>query len=139
MKKTTDYYRKANPIAELNDVCIYALAGKYIHSTEDYRKWCDDNEFYTDKGYYSTNAENTYRYITGKLDFVEDHTGLKDCEIELEILNYILLNGGEFESIDKTFHKTDILQRLIVNVNGKVYNFNYKQKYTRGNKITLTK
>jgi len=139
MEKTTDYYNKANPIAELNDVCIYALAGKYIHSTEDYQKWCEDNNYYTDKGYYSTNAEITYRYITGKINFVEDHTGLKDCEIELEILNYILINGGKFEKVDKTFHKSDVLQRLTVMVNGKVYNFAYKQKYTRGGKITLTK
>jgi hypothetical protein len=136
-EKTCNYYHKANPIAELEPICIYALSGKYIHPTEDYKKWCKDNELISPAGYYSTNAENTFRYILGDIDFIEDHTGLKDVLIELDILNYILLNGGEFKMEKKTFHKSDRIQKLVIITNGKRYTFNYKQKYTKGNTITI--
>ena len=138
MEKTCDYYHKANPIAELEAICIYALSGKYIHATEDYQNWCKENDFISPAGYYNTSAEHTYRYITGENDFEEDHTGLKDCLIELDILNYILLNGGEFTNEKKTFYKSDRTQKLIIVANGKTYTFNYKQKYTKGNKITIS-
>lgn len=135
--KTCDYYHKANPIAEMEEVCIYALSGMYIHSTEDYRKWCEDNNFITTGGYYNTNAETTFRFILGDIEFVEEHTGLSDCLIELDILNYILLNGGEFKKEKKSFHKSDRTQKLIIVAKGKRYTFNYKQKYTKRNTITL--
>jgi len=137
-EKTCNYYHKADPIAELTPICIYALSGKNIHNTEDYQKWCEDNELISTAGFYSTNAENTYRYILGNIDFVEEHTGLSDCLIELDILNFILLNGGEFKSERKTTHRSEKTQKMTIIAKGKRYTFNYKQKYTKGNTITLT-
>ena len=137
-EKTCNYYHKADPIAELEPICIYALSGIHIHPTEEYQQWCKDNEFISPAGYYSTNAENTFRFILGDVEFIEDHTGLSDCLIELDILNYILLNGGEFKSEKKTFHKSDRTQKFVIIAKGKRYTFNYKQKYTKGNTITLS-
>lgn len=136
--KTCDYYHKADPIAELEEICIYGLSGKHIHATEDYRKWCEDNDFISPAGYYNTSAEDTYRYILGDTEYIEDHTGLKDVLMELEILNYILLNGGELANEKKTFHKSDRTQKFTIIAKGKRYTFNYKQKYTKGNTITLS-
>ena len=38
-------------------------------------------------------AEIIHRYLTGNLDFVEEHTGLEDVLIEKDILAYCLANG----------------------------------------------
>ena len=146
-EKTCDYYHKSNPIAEKNDICIQALSNNHIHNTKDYEEFCKYNNYYTDKGYYNTNAEITYRYITEQNNFIEDHTGLKDCEIELQILNYILANGGTLESLEKLFFKTDIKQTFTIEVKDKKTNkiittnrYKYEQKRSSGNnKVTLYK
>jgi hypothetical protein len=37
------------------------------------------------KGNWKTSAETAYAYLIGEAQFVEEHTGLEDCKIELEI------------------------------------------------------
>ena len=50
-----------------------------------YRQWCEENNYLTKNGQPRATAEILYRYITGKKDFVESHTGLEDVLIEKEI------------------------------------------------------
>lgn len=64
---------------------IMAFAKTAICNTDKYRNWCKANGYITDKGNARHTAEIVYRYIS-KSDFVEAHTALADCEIELEIL-----------------------------------------------------
>ena len=40
----------------------------------------------TEKGNIQTKAEVVYRYLTGNVEFVEEHTGLADVMVEKEIL-----------------------------------------------------
>lgn len=54
--------------------------------TKRYVKWCFTNGFTTPTGIASYKAEVVYRYLTGNLDFEEEHTGLADVLIEFEIL-----------------------------------------------------
>lgn len=54
--------------------------------TKNYIKWCFTNGFTTPTGIASYKAEIVYRYLTGKLNFEEEHTGLADVLIEYEIL-----------------------------------------------------
>ena len=68
---------------ELIDVMRIVIETKL--NTNKYRNFCLENNFLTPKGYYSTNAENAYRYLTGNLDFIEEHTALSDCYCEKEI------------------------------------------------------
>ena len=61
----------------------------YINDTADsrnYVKFCDDNEFLSEKGHRKSSAEIVYRYITKNLEFEEAHTALADTEIEAAIL-----------------------------------------------------
>lgn len=51
-----------------------------------YVAFCNDNGFITEKGNVMTKAEIVYRYLSGALEFTEEHTGLADCEIEYQIL-----------------------------------------------------
>lgn len=53
---------------------------------EKYLDFCYKNNFRTEKGYPQCKAETVYRYLTNTLTFEEAHTGLEDCEIELQIL-----------------------------------------------------
>lgn len=54
--------------------------------SKKYIDFCNTNGFITEKGNIQTKAEVVYRYLTGILDFTEEHTGLADCEIEYQIL-----------------------------------------------------
>lgn len=54
--------------------------------TKKYIDFCNSHGFITEKGNVMTKAEIVYKYLTGVIDFVEEHTGLADCEIEYQIL-----------------------------------------------------
>lgn len=54
--------------------------------TNKYCNFCITNNFITDKKHIMTKAEIVYKFITGNLQFVEEHTGLSDVGIEYEIL-----------------------------------------------------
>lgn len=81
-----------------NDICnefmphgikwcdIAAPACELICKKESYFDFCLRNGYVSDKGNIRTTAETIYRYLTNNTDFVESHTGLKDVEIESEIL-----------------------------------------------------
>lgn len=66
---------------------IWGIACENILNSDDFRQFCEDNEFYSaSKKYYSTTAETCYRFITDNIDFNEAHTALDDVLIEMEIL-----------------------------------------------------
>ena len=52
-----------------------------------YCNWCIKNNYVTKYGKPRFTAEIIYRYISGKDDFVESHTGLEDVFIEKEIFS----------------------------------------------------
>ena len=71
-------------------LCIWNLACETILQDKGYKEFCKNNGYITQAGNYLTNAETTYKYITKKLNFKEDHTALSDVLIEKEILEYII-------------------------------------------------
>lgn len=54
--------------------------------TKKFVKYCRNNGYVTEKGNIKTSAEVVYGYLTKNNSFEEEHTGLSDCKIELEIL-----------------------------------------------------
>lgn len=52
-----------------------------------YCNWCIKNNYVTKYGKPRFTAEIIYRYISGKDDFIESHTGLEDVFIEKEIFS----------------------------------------------------
>ena len=72
---------------------IMAIASEYIHTKPDYKSFCKGNNGITPKGYLKTNAEKTYQYLLNDVTFKEEHTGLQDVLIELDILNYCVEHG----------------------------------------------
>lgn len=55
-----------------------------------YIKWCNENNYITQKKNVQTKAEIVYRFLTNCEDFVEEHTGLADVLIEYQILLYAM-------------------------------------------------
>lgn len=88
-----DWFKCINPFDE---VPIFDIRG-YVHEflvTDDYKKWCEKYERFSDSGNYSTTAETVYQYVSGEVDFSEAHTALDDAEIETEILFACIDNGA---------------------------------------------
>lgn len=64
---------------------LWKLAKSFI-ATNRYNKFCLSNGFLTEKRKLPrTNAETIYRWISKDYSFIEQHTALSDCMIELEI------------------------------------------------------
>lgn len=57
-----------------------------------YLQFCEDNGFMTKhrKPQPQLTAEVIYRFITNDIDFVEEHKGFEDVEIETEIFKYLV-------------------------------------------------
>lgn len=69
---------------------IWAGACTSVLNTAKFCRWAAANGEVSDKGNPRTSAEVCFRYITGKTDFMEEHTGGRDAEIEAAILVSLL-------------------------------------------------
>lgn len=67
--------------------CIYGLAVETICQQKTYQKQFHDKRLFTASGkFISGTAESVYKYCIQKFDFVEQHMGIYDCEIEVDIM-----------------------------------------------------
>ena len=74
------------------------MARQALGKDENYRQFCIDNGYTygkEDKPQLRFTAEIIHRFLTGNLDFVEEHTGLEDVLIEKDILAYCIAHGIE--------------------------------------------
>ena len=105
-----DWFKCNNPF---DNIPIYDIRG-YAHHflcDNDFKRWCEEHNAFSDSGNYSTTAENMFRYISGIDDFVEEHTALADSEIETEILLTSLEAGAEIETDYKAFRTIERPQK----------------------------
>jgi hypothetical protein len=66
------------------------MAQTSLARTEDYKKYCQRNNYLTPRGRIKLTAEVIYRYITNNHAFMEEHSGLADVMIEKDITAYLL-------------------------------------------------
>ena len=64
------------------------LSRQLIATMPTYKRWCEKNGYVTKTNRPRLTAEIIYRFITGRNEFIESHTGLEDCMIEKDILAY---------------------------------------------------
>jgi hypothetical protein len=87
------WYKVVNGLGafKINDIMKYIAP---ITETEDYKNFCESNGYMTAHKIpqCQKKAETLYRYLTKNVDFTEEHTGLEDSLIELEILMAALGN-----------------------------------------------
>lgn len=73
---------------DLEMLCIWCLACETLYTQKQFGKMAIANNWLTDANNYKTSAEIGHRFITGELDFEEEHTGLEDVKIEIGIMAY---------------------------------------------------
>lgn len=71
-------------------LCIWCLACENLYTQVSFRKMAINNGWITKAGNFKTSAEIGYRFLTGDVDFIEEHTGLEDVLIEIKIMAYAL-------------------------------------------------
>lgn len=64
------------------------MAQSVICQMPTYRQFCEENNFMTKNNQPRKTAEILYKFISKNMDFEEEHTGLEDVLIEVEILKY---------------------------------------------------
>ena len=81
------WYGCINPLGDREVLDIMDFI-KPITNTKEYKEFCKLNGFMTKHKYPrpQMKAETLYRYLTDNVDYEEEHTGLEDSLIELEIL-----------------------------------------------------
>lgn len=87
-----EYFHTENPLANIPFLDIRGYAHEFICG-EEYKSFCESNQYFTEKGHYATSAETVYRYLFDN-DFVEAHTALADAKIETQILDATICHGA---------------------------------------------
>lgn len=73
--------------------CTLKMARQALKNNIEYDNFCWENHYLTKRGCKRYTAEIIYRFLTGKNDFIESHTGLEDVLIEKEIFSFCFANG----------------------------------------------
>lgn len=68
--------------------CIWHMACQTICKQKGFVRFCLDNGFVSPSGNIKTSAETVYAYLTGNVDYNENHTGLQDVLIESAIMSH---------------------------------------------------
>lgn len=89
LKETAQYFDAVNPLETRADSLIFLDLWKLSQShiaTRPYQKHCQVHGWLTEKRKQpKTTAETVYRWISKDDNFIESHTALADCEIEVII------------------------------------------------------
>ena len=98
-----DWFKCNNPFDDIEIRDIRGFVHCFVAFDETFQKFCEEHEYYTESGNYSTTAETLFRFIKQDTDFEEEHTALADSLIELDILRYCLNLGADIEKVYKTY------------------------------------
>ena len=105
-----DWFKCNNPLENLPVYDIWGYASEFITNNKAYHKFCDEHERFTDTGNYKGSAEVVYQYLTDNPDFIEEHMGIFDSEIEAEILFACINKGADWATGYKAIK---ILPRIV--------------------------
>lgn len=130
-----EWFKTINPLENIAIRDIWGYASQFITNTDEYKAFCESNSRFTDTGNFKGSAEVVYQYITQNPEFIEEHMGLFDAEIESSILLYCITNEGAEWNSD--YHVNKILSRVVakpftIKFNGEeVFIGEYYKKYVR--------
>lgn len=82
---------KANRMFDgLKTNCLWGMTVETICQQKGFKRFCEKHELIAPSGkFYKSSAEAVYAYMTNNPDFEEEHTGLADVLIEIEIYNRV--------------------------------------------------
>lgn len=136
-----DWHKTRNPFDNVAIHDIWGYASQFITCNDDYKAFCEENERFTDSGNYKGSAEVVYQYITNNVDFVEEHMGLYDSQIEWSILDYCLMCGATIASdykVEKILTRPQKKPFKIVIDGETVVEGEYVKKYVRDDYYKFT-
>ena len=137
-----EWFKIINPFDNIPMFDIRGYVHKYIAFTPDFQQFCENNQYFTESGNFSTTAETVYRYISQNTDFIEEHTALADSEIELEILLYCIGKGGKWGENHKVYRsipRTVSKELQIKDVDGNLVSLPYNSIMIHKEKNNKTK
>lgn len=141
MSFNCDWYKCNNPLDNVAIHDIWGYASQFITCYPDYKDFCEQHQRFTDSENYKGSAEVVYQYLQESPDFIEEHMGLFDSEIEANILWSCVQLGAEW---NHDYPVKKILNRVrempfTVKVNGhELYNGKYVKKYVRNGLYSFT-
>lgn len=138
----TEWFKCNNPFDNIPIFDIRGCVHNKIAFTEDFQKFCEENNLFTESGNYSTTAETLFRYIDNDISFDEEHTALADTEIEAKILFECIKRGCSYGKEYKVYQSIPRkIARLltVVDIDGKENKYTYTKRINRdgGNRIIL--
>ena len=77
---------------------LWTMALNTICDSSNYVRWCQNANFVKENGNICSTAESVYSYLSGNMEFAEDHTALSDCEIEAQILVKVFSRRQKLET-----------------------------------------
>ena len=136
-----NWFKCNNPLDNIAIYDIWGYASQYITCLDSYRNFCETYERFTDSGNYKGNAEVVFQYLTNNSEFIEEHMGLFDSEIEAQILFLCVQKGAEW---GREYKVNKILNRVIakpftIKIDGEIaYEGQYIKKYVRNDTYNFT-
>lgn len=79
-----------NPLNKLIEMDLYHTACQTLGQQKGFKRFIDRFNIKSDKGNRKSSAQAMYQYITLDPQFIEEHTGYADLQIETQILDLIL-------------------------------------------------
>jgi DNA polymerase III epsilon subunit-like protein len=73
------------------------MSREILKNDENYGVFCYENDYLTKNGCRRYTAEIIYRWLSGRGEFEESHTGLEDVKIEAEIFKFCLEKCPEID------------------------------------------
>ena len=129
-----DWFKCNNPLETIAVYDIWGYASEYITKNADYKKFCEDNSRFTDTGNYKGSAEVVYQFITNDAEFIEEHMGLFDSEIESAILWECINRGASWSTPYKPnkILPRPVLHPFSIKLDGvEVFSGEYAKKFVR--------
>lgn len=136
-----EWFKTINPIETIDVFDIWGYASEFITNSVEYKTFCEINGRFTDTGNYKGSAEVVYQFLKNDPDFIEEHMGLFDSEIEAFILFWCTKTGAKW---DYHYKVNKILSRPVkhpftVKVDGReIYSGDYTKKYIRKDVYSFT-
>lgn len=130
-----NWFKCNNPLENVAIYDIWGYASQFITNNIGYTLFCETYERFTDTGNYKGSAEVVYQYITANPEFIEEHMGLFDSEIEAAILWFCIDNYRAEWATD--YKVVKILNRPVrhpftIKIDGEeIYSGEYVKKYVR--------
>lgn len=129
-----DWFKCNNPLENIEVYDIWGYASEFITGMADYQSFCETYERFTDTGNYKGSAEVVHQFLLSDPDFIEEHMGLFDSEIEASILFECVSRGadwGKNYKVNKVLVRP-ILHPFTIKIDGvEIYNGEYVKKYIR--------